>query len=217
MAAVAFSTLVPDVAIHVQGCPPPVIENALRAAAIDFCSRTGVWRSRLTAQDIVAGTYDYTLNPPSGALVHKVLWVKHNDVELPSLTSEVLVSRYPTQPDATAANRSLPTFYSMPDQRTVQLVPVPVDALTGGLKVYATLRPTAAATGVEEIVTDAYSEVLVHGALQRLLAIPEKSWSNPKAVEYHGHEFSVGISRARADAERGNTTASLSVAMHPFI
>ena len=215
MTTVAFSALVPDVAIHVQGCPPPVIINALRFAAIDFCSRTGIWRSLLAAQNVVAGSYNYTLNPPTGTLVHKVLWVKHNDVVLPALTQEILLDRFPLQPDI--INTSLPQFYAMPDHRAIQLVPVPVDALTAGLKVFASLRPTASATGVDDIVTDAYTETLVHGALQRLMAIPEKSWSVPKAVEYHGHEFSVGISRARADAERGNTTSSLSVSLTPFI
>lgn len=217
MAIVAFSTLTPDVAVHVQGCPPPVIENALRSAAIDFCSRTGIWRKNLDAQNITGGVYDYTLNPPSGALVHKVLQVKCDNIPLTPLTAELLMAKFPTQPDTNVERRSTPTCYSMIDQRSIQLVPVPLDSIINGLKVMVSLRPTLDAAGVDSIAVDAYAEVLVHGALQRLVAIPEKPWSNPKSVEYHGHEFSVGISRARADAERGNTVANLRVAMRPFI
>ena len=59
----------------VPGCPDTLIESNIRAAAIELCEKAPVYQQELDPVTTVASIFEYDLEPPSGTVVHKIMWV----------------------------------------------------------------------------------------------------------------------------------------------
>jgi hypothetical protein len=56
----------------------------------------------------------------------------------------------------------------------------------------------------------------MHGALQHLLVLPNKDWSDRELATYHAKQFSFQISERRARTTLGAARASMTVEMRPL-
>lgn len=208
MATALFSTMINRLAANAPGAPHPVLTSHIRTAAISACERTGAWRYEHATITTVAGTYEYAFVPQSGAEVHTILTASINGANLPSKTLEEIHRLYPKYPSSVTAERTTPQyiFQNNPDTFHVALVP---DNGTDKIEMFVVQKPLRTATGMEGTVMDDLEDVIVHGALQSLLTMPETTWSDTELAAYHAKQFTFKVSERRARANLGAGRATL--------
>jgi hypothetical protein len=216
MATRDFSTVVSRLAPSVPGCPTPIIEQYVRDAAIEACERTLSWRYEQPALRLVPGAYDYAYSAPTDAEVHAFITVTVNGRRLEPVTLEHLHDIQPKWPEATTDERSEPRYITQFDSDNFVVAPVPDDAASYDLKMIVALKPLRTATKMDKTVLDELENVIMHGALQHLLVLPDKDWSDTKLATYHAKQFSFQISERRARTNLGAARASMTVEMRPL-
>ena len=100
-----------------------------------------------------------------------------------------------------------------PDQYVV--LPLPDDT-PYKMRMFYALKPKRSATGMNEVAFDDLEDVIMHGALQHLLVLPQVHWSDRELASYHAKQYLFHISERRARANLGNSRAPMSVRMRPF-
>ena len=200
MATALFSTMINRLAANAPGAPHPVLVSHIRTAAISACERTSAWRYKHATVTTVAGTYEYAFVPVSGAEV--------NGSNLPARTLEEIHELYPKYPSSVTAERTTPQyiFQNNPDTFHVALIP---DNGTDKIEMFVAQKPLRTATGMEGTVMDDLEDVIVHGALQGLLTMPETTWSDTELASYHAKQFTFKVAERRARANLGAGRATL--------
>lgn len=200
MTAKLFNTLYDEVLPELSGVPQPLALNAIRNAAIEFCERSRVWTEDAAAMDSVATQAVYNfVSPVTDTDVIGVMQAFYNGSEIFPKTSAQMaallsdvgttyVSAIPWK-DQTG----VPKYYLIerPDQFT--LAPFPDESIVSAIKMKVILKPTRAATGMEQWIFDKYFMQIAAGTKARLCAMPGKPWSSPDLVSYYGSIFESGI------------------------
>jgi len=222
MALVSFNTYVGEVAPHVQGVPTPVLVSYIRRAMIDLCERAKVWRVDLTDVPLVAGTYAYAIaSPIAGTEVSAFLDAKLKKASdttsrtpLEITTQEVVLATVPDWPNLSTPGEPRAVFRDTSGFFDVAPVPDTLDTYTIALQ--AAIRPTAAATTVEDTLMSDYYKVWFHGAIHALMVMPGRVWSNEKLALYHGKQWEFYLNNARAKANKGFSRAPIYVQQRPW-
>lgn len=216
MAERAFATLVSRVAPSAYGCPQPTVVQYIRDAAIEACERTLAWRSVLAPVTLVAGSYQYAYPVPAGTEVHAVFTATINDVRIAAAPLESVCGVYPSWPNMPDAQRAAPRYLVHLDSDTFAVAPVPDAVVPYVMRMIVALKPLRTAVGMEQTVFDELENVIVHGALQQLLVLPEKPWSDRELAGYHAKQFLFKVTERRARADSGSARAPLFVQMRPW-
>lgn len=211
----AFSSMERIIAPNVPGCPEPTITQFVRAAAIEVCERTLMWRYEQPVVTTVAGTYLYDYSPPSGAEVCGVFHATLDSQPIKPMTLEEVNTAYPDWPSDDTTKRAQPMLYTQLDPDQFALVPVP-DASTYSIKMFLALRPTPAATEMDATAFDELEREIEHAALQRLLVLPDKSWTDRELAVYHAKQLSFKLAMRRAKANIGVPRGSVRVRNIPW-
>lgn len=185
----AFTALYDEVVPDVPGAPLPLVLNAIRNAAIEFCERSCVLVETPTPVDAVALTPSYALAPSTGMSVVQPITVWYNGKRLTYKTPEELDELYDNWP----AKFGLPYYYTQEIPGTIILVPMPDTALTAGITAKIAVKPGLAATTIIDWLFEKYYMVLAHGAKWKIKEIVGKPWSDPKGAMYHKTMFEEGI------------------------
>lgn len=163
---------------EVQGCTYLTAANALRMAAQEFCERTKCWRATMGAVAMATGTSVYDFGLASDRALVKLLSAKLAGQDIALLLHDQLDG---CTPGICALDGS---------QFAVQPVP-----LTGqSMVIKAVLKPSNAATGVEDDLFSQYAEAIAKGAKARLFAMANQPFSNPGAAIAARAEFEAAIS-----------------------
>ena len=210
MATRLFSDLVNRLAPSVPGCPQPVIVTHIRNAAIDACERTNAWRYQHAAVTTTAGTFEYSFVPESGAEVYSILTANINGTALNSITLEALHDLYPKYPSTVVAERATPQYFFQLSPITFHVALVPYNS-TDKINMFVSQRPTRASTGMNEAVMDDLEDAIMHGALQQLLTLPERTWSDNELAAYHAKQFIFKVNERRARVNIGAARAAPTV------
>lgn len=173
---------------HLPGCPEPLVEQELRAAAIKFCRDTHVWEERLTDVYLVDGIDLYELAVPEESEVVALVYAKQGDETLCPDINVFGHMRFETVPS--------------PDK--------------GPVSVKVRLQPSRDAEGMPDRIGLDYDEAIVSGAIAKLAAMPKKDWTALELVAHHGAKYLEGVAEARVRKARGNTERPLRVTPHPF-
>jgi hypothetical protein len=201
-----YESLLPEIIPMVPGCPDTLIENNIRAATIELCEKAPVLQAELDPVTTIAGTFEYDLEPPTGTVVHKIMWVVHDGKDLEPISTNLLEQRKPNWRDA--AYRGTPEYYVKTSQSLFWLVPVPGDTQALSTIVRAQLKPTQTSlTADDELMSD-YRDTIVNGALFRLLRLPSKDWTDFAGAQVYGTLFSQGV----AEADRRARHADVGIA-----
>lgn len=216
MSTRTFMSLVTRLAPSVPGCPQPIIEQHVRDAAIESCERTLAWRYEQPVTRLTPGVYEYPYSNPLQTEVHAFLTASVNGSPLEPLTLEQLYMKYPNWPDFDPDQRSNPRYICQLDPDNFVVAPMPDSAVAYDLKMIAVLKPLRTATGMDKSVFDDLENVIMHGALQHLLVMPNKNWSDRELASYHAKQYLSKITERRARANIGNARASMTVQMRPL-
>jgi len=211
-----FNDIVNRISPSVPGCPYPIIEQYVRDAAIEVCERTLAWRFVQPKVRLTQGVYDYPYEVPCESEVHAVLTASCNGSPLQAVSLETLVARIPQWPDMTVDERSTPTMVSQYDSDDFVVAPIPDGAVPYDVRMTLALKPLRDAEGMPKTVLDELENVIMHGALQHLLVMPDKTWMDRDLAGYHAKQFVFRVAERRARANLGNGRATMRVKMQPF-
>lgn len=180
----AYETLFPRMLFQVQPCPRIVVLDAVQATAVDFFTRTEVWRETL-AETLFQGSRHLDLEPDRETAIARVA-----DVFLDGTTLNS-GSDYTVRASGRGAHLEL--LFDADRDRTVYACCV--------------LRPTRTAINLPEILLEEWGEALAHGALVRIKSMsgPNVGWTDPQAAQWNLQLYEEDLSRARVRAIRRRT------------
>jgi hypothetical protein len=213
----AFLSIERKLAASVAGCPRPTIEQHVRDAAIEVCNKTKVWRYEQDSIRLSAGEYNYDFDTPDFTEVAAIISATMNGTPLSHITEDELHDAMPSWPQTAATDWATPTVISQVAVDQFVVAAVPDATQTYDVKMFLALKPTVDATGMDSAVFDRVEQIIIHGALQHLLVLPEKPWSDRELATYHAKQYTYKTASFRADANLGATRSSLSVKMRPFV
>ena len=127
-----------------------------------------------------------------------------------------MTRKYPAWPDLTSAQLSTPQNVCQLDSDNFVLAPVPDATVVYDLKMIVALKPLRTASAMSKSVLDDIENVVMHGALQHLLVLPNRTWTDRELASYHAKQYSFKTSERRARANLGAARASMTVQMRPF-
>jgi hypothetical protein len=104
-----------------------------------------------------------------------------------------------------------PTHYLLDGLTTIVLYRKPDKMTVNGLEVRLVLMLTDSATEIDDDFYDLYHDAITAGAKSRLLAIPQKPWTNLTLSSYFRDQFDQEMAMAKVRAEKGNVKRSLRV------
>ena len=209
-----FADLVPRVATSVVGCPNPVIEQYIRDAAIEVCEKTLCWRYDQPSIPLTPNVYDYPYEPPSGAEVHAILAAHVNNQKLLPITLEALHDKFPEWPDGD--RRGFPRYICQLDPDNFVIAPIPDTQTLYSAFMVVALKPLRNADEMDKTVLDDIEMAVIHGALQHLLVLPDRHWTDKELGAYHAQQYIYKTAERRVRSNLGNARGSLEVEMRPF-
>jgi hypothetical protein len=204
----AWESYLADVLPDVPGVPEAAAILAIRNTAIDFCIKTRIWRETLAAVNVVAAQANYVCAPatPNTSIVTVLYgWLSDQPLNGPMSDDDLDMRgfQWRTQTSDT------PDSFTLPDPGTMRLIGIPTANIAAALVARVALKPTQTATDASDFLFNDWHEEIGHGAKARLMAIPNKEWSNPNAVLYHVNQYKSALTRGRTKALKGNSDMSL--------
>ena len=96
------------------------------------------------------------------------------------------------------------------------VLPLPDNAEIYRCMMFVALKPKRTADGMDEVIFNELEDVIMHGALQHLLVMPDTNWTDRDLASYHAKQYSYQLAERRARANLGNARGSMRVKMRPF-
>lgn len=154
--------------------PEPAAVNAYRGAAREFFHDTQAWQEEVTAV-ATAATNEYTLDVPEDSVAFDYVALTYDGgAPIPKITMQQAARGYAGKPRA-----------RITAQGSLILYPDPEEDVSDKLSVTAVLRPTLDAILLDDGAAERFHEILEHGALARVLAMPKKEWTDYDAALHH--------------------------------
>lgn len=192
--------ILPSLLPYAPGCAIPTAYFGIRGAAREFCERTRMWRY----QDdfTVDGTGDDIL-APSGAEVLEIESALFDGQPLEPKTVKWLDENCVGWRANELTGASLYITQTEPD--TIRLVPVQ----SGTLSIAMFLKPSNDCEELPDFLVNKYRETIAYGALQRILLIPNQSFSSIEAGVGFGSAFERDLDTAMNKGYTGQQKARL--------
>lgn len=114
------------------------------------------------------------------------------------------------------ADASDPRVFTQLTPDRFVVLPLPGDDEPYRLRLFYALKPKQDAESMPAAIMDDLSEAIIHSALQELLVISNKPWTDLKLASYHAKQYTFKVTERRARANLGNARATMSVKMRPF-
>lgn len=208
----SFSDFMPDIAPWVGGCPTIMIEQAILNATIEFCRESLWWRVDHDPITAMPSVSEYDLSAPSGSAIIRPVSATFEGDDLPPKDTNWLDANV-TDWQTDEGNIY---YFNVPSHGTVRLVRIPEKLYLNALRVRMALMPSRTATTIDDTIYNHHYETIGHGAKARLMAVPDKPWSNPGEAAYYAGLFEQAVSKARIEAEMGYAGATQSVKWREF-
>ena len=194
----AYSSLVKEVLPYVPLCPDSLVEQNIRAAAIEFCERSKAYILDLDAFSTIAGVYEYDFDIPTGTEVHQILYMTEDGNDMDPISPRSLELNYPDWRDRTGN----PHVYLQKTPTSFWVVPVPSG--TRQVIVSVALKPSRTSNNIDTTIANQYRAAIIYGALYRLLRIPSREWTDVGAAREYLAQFNLEIQQAELRARGGD-------------
>lgn len=190
-----FDDIIATVAARVEGCPHGMMVEALRDAAIEFCSKT---RFHTAGHQL---TLDGTQEPEFN-LDEQVLDIMDASIEGDADARVCIVHLNDPLWDDPPDGDYLIRFV---DANAFEITPEPTLSAPVTLNLLLALAPGPDAQGIHEDLWRRHKEDLRDGALGRLMAMPKKPWAEPQLASFYLGRFERAMTDAAAYAGRNRT------------
>ena len=193
-----ISTWYDEIAVNAHGASLPGIEQALHSAIAEFLRRSGAYAKAITPMDIKADRQTYIISKqPEGPIlfIHGVFY-KSFPLQFTDAFS------WERRKDA-----SVGTVYRfrayVDDPYKFTVYPTPSVDENDALTPYVAFGYDKRCNEyIPDIFSTQWYDVILSGALYRLMAQPNKPYTNPVLSAMHGRMFRQGIATARDQARK---------------
>jgi hypothetical protein len=196
-----LASLIPDVQVEIPEIPAFVANRQILRALRDFCEQTRAWRTDIQISTTAStATVDLTALLPTASELVDVITVKNviGGAPVEPTTQARLDKEHALWRSEEALDAQ---WYVLDSNNTLRLVFTPSTTVANQYNARVAVKPLlATATTVDDIIANKYDELLVHGALARLYAIPRKPWTDNNLASFHIGMFNAGIPAARTAA-----------------
>ena len=212
-----YTAFLPRVMASASGVPREIALDAIGTAIIRLCTDSQIWQHNNTDINVVQSIDSYNVTPAGlNARVVSPVYVKYNKIEIPARTREWL-----NQHDSgwDHADEGVPTGFLVDTVGSILLNRKPEENITAGLVTRVSLRPTRAATSVDDdgTIYEEWQEAVEHGALEHLLSMTGRAWTDMARATDEGKTFVFEIQRARARAKKGQTNTDTTAKARQWI
>jgi hypothetical protein len=202
------SAFLPQVLPHATTCPAFIAEQNIRMAAIDFCTRTTLWRETITQ---AMATQTDAVDVPGYARIVKIISVAVDEAKLLKARASHI--------DPGTIPGGTPTHYYQIAPGQVSLTPFEACEI----ETVVALTPRSGqefGRDPEDTMQDYYNQVpdflfidhaelIADGALARTLSMPKRKFTNLRAAADHATRFEAGVARLSAYGIQSQTRAPL--------
>ncbi len=193
-------SLVPDVRVEIPEIPSFVAERQLLRALRDFAEQTRAWRVNVQVSTVATiATINLATVIPSNTELVDIVSIKNISGSVPP-TPRTFAWLDKNVSDWRTSTALEAKWFMLQGNNTLRLVPTPSDTVTNQYDLRVAVKPTLVATVIDDVIANKYDEVLVHGALGRLYAIPRKPWTDTNLAGFHLGVFTSAIPAARTEA-----------------
>lgn len=204
-----WRNFVPLVRQATAKCPVSGMVAQVREAAREFCARTRIWTDKSFVSDILAGEGAYGLRAPDQADIRCVLTVRFKGAPLAPLTPD----QWRDLPEQTGLT---PSHFIFTEPNAVRLFPIPLEDVPGALVVEAVLVPAVRSVSGPEFLLSKHGTTIAHGAMSRLMLMPERPWSDPKMGVFYEKKFEDGMAGATISVGQGGAGAAADSQYRPY-
>lgn len=193
---------------ELPGVPDETLRQALMSIAGDFCVATHVWDEIADPIMLIAGVSDYDIDVPPGAdiVTVKEVWGPLGEL-LPATMRDLQLK----MPNWQTAEGTDPVYYNMVKGFGVLTVyPKPIAPTGKPITVHAVYAPKIEATTLPDTLVRDYRPAIEHGVKARLMAMPNKPWSNAMAGSYL-QLYEAAKTEARGDVLHSRVPGSIRV------
>lgn len=196
----AWDVFFPRVLVRVPNVPSPLMRQALRDAAREFCEKSLAWRQWIACAAPTNPETRWSFTLPADSEMQRLERVTVNGTPVEvrgilTLTRDPLV--HGANEERAAVTQDLVLFHLLGQ------------AVTGTVQAFATLIPTTEAATAPDFITRRYLVPIAAGAAAKLLELPDTPWSTlptaPAAAMRARDDFEKGIASAQTDTFRGHT------------
>ena len=183
-----------------------VIDEAVLDACIEFCNTTLIVKAGLDPIQTQPNVREYELDAPSQQTIARILRVWADGNEMKPLQEDDAATEFFVD----NGSRSLPKAFIEAQPGVLTVAPGPDKVYTITCRV--ALKPSRSATQVADILFEDWTEVIVHGALFRLLSQPDGDGAKPlngSLAADHLRMFKAGMNAAMLQAQLGNARGEL--------
>lgn len=197
MSNIKYDQLVSHVEPEVSGCSVPLIEQALRDSAIEFCANSMIWIVINDSISVTAGEPTYEIEVPIGASLVQIKSIKLSGELLSPLSVDQLDINFPHW----KTKQGQPKHYSQVDDDEFFLVPVPEATINNALDVVLAVQPSRNSTYFPNWINNRYQDGIVAGAKARLMRKQNTAWHNPQQAMAYQYEFDQSVVSAKASSD----------------
>ena len=188
----------PDLYPLVPGCSDVLVENAILNATIEFATKSTAIHYEMDAVSVVSGTNEYQFEPPADSEIAAIVSGNMDGDVLSILSAKLANYRYPRHREFNGRPEAILRL----DNSNFRLYPTPDTSFPSGLYLTVALKPTRTATSVPDIVYEEFKDAIIYGSAYRLMAMPNKDWTNNQKSSYYRALFDEQIQMAKREAER---------------
>jgi len=199
MSTTDYTSFLSKVSPEVPGCPLSVAEDAVREAAIEFCEKGWAWIYTHDPLSSIANEGIYPFEPPSGALVSRVLQAWYDDRQLVPRTADQLAEYYANW----TTEAGSPKYMVQDDEENLTIVPMPTAGIVDAIRQRVCLRPSHASTSIETRIYEHHLDAIAMGAKAKLMMMSGKTWENTNMAAAYKGMFQEKIDAARYKAQNG--------------
>jgi hypothetical protein len=190
--AKTWDDFLPLLSPHLSGCPNVTMKQYLGIVASDFFARTYLWRDQIDTIYATTGVVEYDLD--GEAVIEDVISVVLNESTLDRTDLRLVATQ-------NLGQIGEPREFWVKADRSIVLFPTPEENVQ--LKVYAVLKPSRTATGVEDWIYETWADTLVSGVVARLAMIPNKEWTDVATATSQKAMYERAVTNARIRDFRG--------------
>lgn len=186
----AWAAFYPWVLTKVRGAPQPLIDQALRDAAREFCLRSRAWEVKSASVPSDGTTRSRSFVFPAGAELVRVERASVGGEPWEILNSDAT----PDDVDEAAQQETYTDTLVVTSKTTYQLWPIPASG--EAIVLHLSLRPTIAATLVGDVIFEEYGSQMAQGAVALLKAMTGRDWFDADGAVIADAQFEAGVHAA---------------------
>lgn len=202
---ISLEAFYPRILPRVPAAPVPMVDEAIRQAAIEFCQRTRLWRG--DDEFNVAGECEVVVTP-HGAELFEIESARFNGNPLTPVSLRWLDDEVHRWRELSA---DLGKWITQVEPDTVRVVPM----APGHLALSLLMVPAQRAERLPDWLYQHHARAITDGALAELLSTPGE-YANPGLAAFHSDRFQRLLDEVFASGTQGQQKAKIRTKPHFF-